>query len=162
MFRQKVKVAWVENDRTIMFQKRKRRLLKKVRELTTLCGVNAVVIFRGPHDNKPTVWHSGQVTEELLTSDYYVPKEEKKATEESERADHRTCCANAVVIFRGPHDNKPTMWHSGQVTEQSRKLIVHFEPDLDLPSSSFSLHEGEDEEKMMSKIGGFKNDMQGI
>ncbi|KAM1042730.1 hypothetical protein ACFX13_034850 [Malus domestica] len=68
MFRQKVKVAWVENDRTIMFQKRKRRLLKKVRELTTLCGVNAVVIFRGPHDNKPTVWHSGQVTEELLTS----------------------------------------------------------------------------------------------
>ncbi|KAB2635250.1 hypothetical protein D8674_025784 [Pyrus ussuriensis x Pyrus communis] len=108
MFRKKVKVAWVESDRTIMFQKRKRRILNKVRELTTVCGVNAVVIFRGPHGNKPTVWHSGQVTEE------------------------------------------------------SRKLIEHFEPDLDLPSSSFSPYEGEDEEKMMSKIGGFKNDMHGI
>lgn len=50
-----------EKSRNLAFQKRKISLKKKVRELSTLCGVKAVMIIYGPkqtplQDNQPDIW----------------------------------------------------------------------------------------------------------
>ncbi|XP_058083550.1 agamous-like MADS-box protein AGL80 [Magnolia sinica] len=59
MARKKVKLAWIANDssRKATFKKRKKGLIKKVRELSTLCGVPACAIIYGPQSSQPLeVW----------------------------------------------------------------------------------------------------------
>ncbi|KAF5203782.1 agamous-like MADS-box protein AGL80, partial [Thalictrum thalictroides] len=60
MARKKVKLAWIVNDsaRRATFKKRKKGLMKKVSELSTLCGVEACAIIYGPEDPQPDVWPS--------------------------------------------------------------------------------------------------------
>ncbi|PIA38594.1 hypothetical protein AQUCO_02700068v1 [Aquilegia coerulea] len=60
MARKKVKLAWIANDsaRRATFKKRKKGLMKKVSELSTLCGVEACAIIYGPEDPQPDVWPS--------------------------------------------------------------------------------------------------------
>ncbi|MCL7024988.1 hypothetical protein MKW94_011628 [Papaver nudicaule] len=58
MARKKVKLAYITNDtsRRATFKKRRKGLLKKVSELSTLCGVSACAIVYGPDDLQPEVW----------------------------------------------------------------------------------------------------------
>ncbi|MCL7036286.1 hypothetical protein MKW94_004842 [Papaver nudicaule] len=58
MARKKVKLAYITNDtaRRATFKKRRKGLIKKVSELSTLCGVNACAIVYGPYDRQPEVW----------------------------------------------------------------------------------------------------------
>ncbi|WOL09801.1 agamous-like MADS-box protein AGL80 [Canna indica] len=60
MARKKVKLAWISNDATrrATYKKRKHGLLKKVRELTTLCHVTACMIVYGPEEAQPEAWPS--------------------------------------------------------------------------------------------------------
>lgn len=60
MTRKKVKLAFITNDsaRKATFKKRKKGLIKKVSELSTLCGVNACLILYSPYDGQPDIWPS--------------------------------------------------------------------------------------------------------
>ncbi|KAG9458955.1 hypothetical protein H6P81_003463 [Aristolochia fimbriata] len=60
MARKKVNLSWISNDaaRKATYKKRKKGLLKKVRELSTLCGVEATAVVIGPNEPQPEVWPS--------------------------------------------------------------------------------------------------------
>lgn len=60
MTRKKVTLAYITNDseRRASFKKRKRGLIKKVSELSTLCGVDACAIIYSQFDAEPEVWPS--------------------------------------------------------------------------------------------------------
>ncbi|KAF5764506.1 putative transcription factor MADS-type1 family [Helianthus annuus] len=52
MTRKKVKLAFIMNDsaRKATYKKRKKGLMKKVNELSTLCGIDACVIIYSPYE----------------------------------------------------------------------------------------------------------------
>ncbi|XP_057807458.1 agamous-like MADS-box protein AGL80 [Salvia miltiorrhiza] len=58
MTRKKVKLAFIINDsaRKATFKKRKKGLLKKVSELSTLCGIESCAIVYSPYESGPEVW----------------------------------------------------------------------------------------------------------
>ncbi|KAF4401446.1 hypothetical protein G4B88_001640 [Cannabis sativa] len=60
MTRKKVKLAYINNDssRKATYKKRKKGLIKKVSELSTLCGVDACAIIYNPYDTQPEVYPS--------------------------------------------------------------------------------------------------------
>ncbi|EHA8587983.1 agamous-like MADS-box protein AGL80 [Cocos nucifera] len=60
MARKKVNLAWIANDSTrrATFKKRRKGLLKKVSELSTLCDVKACLVVYGPQEPLPVVWPS--------------------------------------------------------------------------------------------------------
>ena len=60
MGRQKIKHELISNEsvRKATLKKRKAGLLKKLNELTTLCGVAACAIIFSPYDTQPDVWPS--------------------------------------------------------------------------------------------------------
>ncbi|KAL6132849.1 hypothetical protein ACLB2K_065088 [Fragaria x ananassa] len=60
MTRKKVKLAFITNDsaRKATYKKRKKGLMKKVTELTTLCDIDACAIIYSPYDSQPEVWPS--------------------------------------------------------------------------------------------------------
>ncbi|KAF5469888.1 hypothetical protein F2P56_010447 [Juglans regia] len=60
MTRKKVNFAYIANDsaRKATFKKRKKGLLKKMSELSTLCAVQTCAIIYSPYDPEPEVWPS--------------------------------------------------------------------------------------------------------
>ncbi|MCI12224.1 agamous-like MADS-box protein AGL80-like, partial [Trifolium medium] len=58
MTRRKVKLAFISNDsaRKATYKKRKRGIIKKVRELTILCDVPACVIISNPFNSETVAW----------------------------------------------------------------------------------------------------------
>lgn len=58
--RKKVKLEFIVNDgkRRISYEKRKKSLLKKVAELSILCGVEACAIVYSEFDSHPQIWPS--------------------------------------------------------------------------------------------------------
>ncbi|CAK8566083.1 unnamed protein product [Lathyrus sativus] len=69
MTRTKVKLAFIENNsaRKATYNKRKKSLVKKVDELTTLCGIDACAIIYGPYDSRPVIWPSPSGVQEVLS-----------------------------------------------------------------------------------------------
>ncbi|WJX35819.1 hypothetical protein P8452_23765 [Trifolium repens] len=60
MTRRKVKLAFITNEskRRTTFNKRKKGLIKKVDEISTLCGIEACAIIYGQNDAQPEIWPS--------------------------------------------------------------------------------------------------------
>ncbi|CAA2983136.1 agamous-like MADS-box AGL80 [Olea europaea subsp. europaea] len=58
MTRKKVKLAFITNDsaRKATFRKRKKGLMKKVSELSTLCGIDICAIIYSSYESQPEVW----------------------------------------------------------------------------------------------------------
>lgn len=79
MTRKKVKLAFIENDtaRKTTYKKRKNGLVKKVDELTTLCGIDACAIIYGPYDAEPEIWPSPSGVEKVLSKFLTVPELEQ-------------------------------------------------------------------------------------
>lgn len=76
MTRKKVKVAYISNDssRKATFKKRKKGLMKKVNELSTLCGINACAIIYSPYDSNPEVWPSNSGVQRLVSEFRTLPE----------------------------------------------------------------------------------------
>ncbi|XP_058782068.1 agamous-like MADS-box protein AGL80 [Vicia villosa] len=76
MTRKKVKLAFIENNtaRKTTYNKRKKGLLKKVDEISTLCGIDACVIVYGPYDPQPEIWPSPSGVEKVLTKFKAAPE----------------------------------------------------------------------------------------
>ncbi|XP_058783840.1 agamous-like MADS-box protein AGL80 [Vicia villosa] len=79
MTRKKVKLAFIENDtsRKATYKKRKQGLLKKVDELTTLCGIDACAIIYSPYDPQPEIWPSPQGLQNVLLKFRTMPELEQ-------------------------------------------------------------------------------------
>ncbi|CAO2823745.1 unnamed protein product [Amaranthus hypochondriacus] len=79
MTRKKVKLAFIVNDsaRKATYKKRKRGLLKKMDELTTLCDVKACAIMYSPYEVRPVVWPGPSGAREVISSFKRLPEMEK-------------------------------------------------------------------------------------
>ncbi|KAL1365398.1 hypothetical protein HN51_013435 [Arachis hypogaea] len=79
MTRKKVKLAFIVNDsaRKATFKKRKKGLLKKVDELSTLCGIDACAIIYSPYDPQPEVWPSPLGVQQVLSKFRRMPEMEQ-------------------------------------------------------------------------------------
>ncbi|XP_058783794.1 agamous-like MADS-box protein AGL80 [Vicia villosa] len=79
MGRTKVKLAFIENDaaRKSTYKKRKNGVLKKVDELSTLCGIEACAIIFGPYDPQPEIWPAQVGVQKVLSKFMTVPEIEK-------------------------------------------------------------------------------------
>ena len=69
MARKKMKLAFIVNDasRKATYNNRWKGLLKKVYELSTLCGVEACAIVYGPYKPKPEIWPSSEGVQTVLS-----------------------------------------------------------------------------------------------
>ncbi|KAI5659278.1 hypothetical protein M9H77_28071 [Catharanthus roseus] len=88
MSKSKVKLAFIENDakRRAAYKKRKKGLLNKVCELTTLCGINACAIIYSKLDSEPDVWLSTLVAQQVISQFKRLPemmKERKMLNQEA-------------------------------------------------------------------------------
>jgi hypothetical protein len=79
MTRKKVKLAFIINDsaRKATFKKRKKGLMKKVSELSTLCGIDACAIIYSPYDPQPEVWPSPLGVQRVLSKFRKMPELEQ-------------------------------------------------------------------------------------
>nr|AFX72872.1 MADS-box protein AGL83 [Aquilegia coerulea] len=80
MARKKVKLAWIANDsaQRSTYKKRKQGLMKKINELSTLCGVEACAVVYGPYDPQvPDVWPSPSDAHRVLTQFKSLPEMER-------------------------------------------------------------------------------------
>ncbi|KAK8484832.1 hypothetical protein V6N13_139686 [Hibiscus sabdariffa] len=72
MNRKKIKIAYINNDvaRNAAYKKKKNGMVKKLSELTTLCGVGACVVLHPSGSNsQPETWPS-TVAARSLSSEY--------------------------------------------------------------------------------------------
>ncbi|KAK7305529.1 hypothetical protein VNO77_43435 [Canavalia gladiata] len=79
MTRKKVKLAFISNEtsRKATYKKRKKGLLKKIDELTTLCGIEACAIVYSPFDPEPEVWPSQWGVQKVLSKFRTMPELEQ-------------------------------------------------------------------------------------
>ncbi|GFP80396.1 agamous-like mads-box protein agl80 [Phtheirospermum japonicum] len=79
MTRKKVKLAFITNDsaRKATFKKRKKGLMKKVSELSTLCGIDACAIVYSPYEAQPEVWPDGRGAQRVLAQFKRMPEMEQ-------------------------------------------------------------------------------------
>ncbi|KAL2568150.1 hypothetical protein AAZX31_18G052600 [Glycine max] len=88
MTRRKTKLTFIANDteRKTSYKKRKKSLLKKTEELSTLCGIEACAIVYGPDDPQPETWPSEAGVKNVLGKFSTIPEWEqgkKMANQES-------------------------------------------------------------------------------
>ncbi|KAK8632926.1 hypothetical protein V6N13_073305 [Hibiscus sabdariffa] len=79
MTRRKVELAWITNQsaRRASLKKRRASLLKKVLELTTLCGIKACLVMYSPGEQEPMTWPSPDEAKQLIKKFYFVPELER-------------------------------------------------------------------------------------
>ena len=79
MTRRKTKLTFIANDteRKTSYKKRKKSLLKKTEELSTLCGIEACAIVYGPDDPQPETWPSEAGVKNVLGKFSTIPEWEQ-------------------------------------------------------------------------------------
>ncbi|XP_047938070.1 agamous-like MADS-box protein AGL80 [Salvia hispanica] len=119
MTRKKVTLAYITNDseRKASYKKRKKGLIKKVSELSTLCGVPACVIIYSQYDPVPVVWPSPleaqsilarfrklsimDQTRKMVNQESFTRQRIKKATEQLRRLQKENSCRELeAFMFR--------------------------------------------------------------
>jgi hypothetical protein len=68
MTRKKVKLAFIIDDlaRKATYKKRKMGIIKKVSELTILCGIPACAVISNPFGSKPEVWPNQAEAKQII------------------------------------------------------------------------------------------------
>ncbi|GAU36856.1 hypothetical protein TSUD_213800 [Trifolium subterraneum] len=72
----KVKLAFITKDtaRKATYKKRVKGLMKKLNEITTLCGIKACGIVFNPDDLEPQIWPSNEGVQSVLNQFLHVPE----------------------------------------------------------------------------------------
>jgi len=87
MTRQKVKLAYISDvtARKSTYKKRKKGIIKKVSELTILCGIPACAIIASPFEAKAEIWPDPEGAKEVIQRylDASVIDESKNVNQES-------------------------------------------------------------------------------
>ncbi|KAH6794122.1 AGAMOUS-like 80 [Perilla frutescens var. hirtella] len=79
MTRKKVKLAFITNDsaRKATFKKRKKGLMKKVSELSTLCGIDSCAVVYSPYEAQPDVWPDARGAHRVVAQFKRMPEMEQ-------------------------------------------------------------------------------------
>ncbi|CAJ2647786.1 unnamed protein product [Trifolium pratense] len=79
MAKTKLKLAYITNrsKRNACYKRRKEGLLKKVNELSTLCGVEACIIIYPENSAQPDIWPPGLRTRNVLGKFMSLPELER-------------------------------------------------------------------------------------
>ncbi|XP_068329597.1 agamous-like MADS-box protein AGL80 [Pyrus communis] len=79
MTRKKIKLAYIRDDvsRKVTFKKRKNGLMKKVKELSILCGIDVSAIVYSQYDTKPDVGSCRDVARRIVTRFKQMPERDK-------------------------------------------------------------------------------------
>ncbi|KAM5554599.1 agamous-like MADS-box protein AGL80 [Rosa sericea] len=79
MARKKVRMAYITNNsaRKTTFKKRKKGMMKKLSELSALCGVDACAVIYSPFDSQAEVWPSPSRVKNVLEKFKNMPMIEK-------------------------------------------------------------------------------------
>ncbi|XP_021890886.1 agamous-like MADS-box protein AGL80 [Carica papaya] len=114
MSRKKVKLAYITNNsaRKATFKKRKKGLMKKVSELSTLCDVKACTIIYSPYDSQPDVWPSPLGAKHVLADFKRMPEMEqskKMVNQESFLRQRITKAINQLKKQRNSNHEKEIM-----------------------------------------------------
>ncbi|KFK41101.1 hypothetical protein AALP_AA2G085800 [Arabis alpina] len=73
----KLKLIPNESVRKRTFRKRKRSFMKKLEQVTTLCGVKACVVINNKYDSQPEAWPSKEGVEEVVSKFMELPVVER-------------------------------------------------------------------------------------
>ncbi|CAL1404125.1 unnamed protein product [Linum trigynum] len=88
MARRRLRLAWIPNEaaRRATMRKRRQSLVKKVKELSVLCGVPAFCVIYCPDEPEPTVWPPDREEAEKLLARFLAapPFEQSKRTTNQE------------------------------------------------------------------------------
>ncbi|THU68598.1 hypothetical protein C4D60_Mb08t05560 [Musa balbisiana] len=79
MARSKVRLSWIVNDSTrrATLKKRRKGLLKKVEELSILCGVDACAVVYAPNEHQPQMWPPPPDTARIMARFRKLPEIER-------------------------------------------------------------------------------------
>ncbi|KAK9291084.1 hypothetical protein L1049_009271 [Liquidambar formosana] len=79
MARKKVKLAWIvnNNERKACLKKRRAGLMKKVAELSILCGIEACIVIFSPDEVEPVCWPSQVGAKQVLERFFGLPEIEQ-------------------------------------------------------------------------------------
>ncbi|KAL1346507.1 hypothetical protein HN51_020143 [Arachis hypogaea] len=79
MARKKSKLEYIANNskRRATFRARKTSLIKKIDEISTLCGVQSCAIIYPPNEPQPEVWPSPQKAKQVISKFKEIPKLEQ-------------------------------------------------------------------------------------
>ncbi|XP_057419081.1 agamous-like MADS-box protein AGL80 [Lotus japonicus] len=82
MARKKVNLAYITDDkaRKISYNNRKKNIIKKVSELTTLCGIEACAIISNPFDSEPEIWPNLEGANKVVERYHNTPVKNQNMT----------------------------------------------------------------------------------
>lgn len=109
MTRKKVKLAFITNDasRKATFKKRKKGLMKKVGELSTLCGIDACAIIYSQYEPQPEVWPNTLGVQRVLAQFKRMPEMEQSKKMVNQESFIRQRIAKANEQLKKQHkDNR--------------------------------------------------------
>ncbi|KAL1569881.1 agamous-like MADS-box protein AGL80 [Salvia divinorum] len=109
MTRKKVKLAFISNDsaRKATFKKRKKGLMKKVSELSTLCGIESCAIVYSPYESQPDVWPDARGAGRVLAQFKRMPEMEQSKKMVDQESFIRNRIAKAADQLKKLHmDNR--------------------------------------------------------
>ncbi|XP_057451850.1 agamous-like MADS-box protein AGL80 [Lotus japonicus] len=87
MTRKKVKLQYIfdEPARKATYRKRKKGIIKKVNELTTLCGVPACAIISSPFDSQPEIWPNPEGAKNVIERYQHTALKDDRKNVDQER-----------------------------------------------------------------------------
>ncbi|GKV29732.1 hypothetical protein SLEP1_g38633 [Rubroshorea leprosula] len=158
MTRKKVKLVWIANDaaRKASLKKRRAGLIKKVGELTTLCGVRAFIVIYSPDEVEPSIWPSRSSIQQLLTRFHGLPEMERskkmmnqetymkervaKIQDLMKRHQRRNKEAEATLLLHQVNGGKELgefhvtelqglLWMLDEISKEANKKIEYFQQD---------------------------------
>ncbi|XP_061356944.1 agamous-like MADS-box protein AGL80 [Gastrolobium bilobum] len=134
MARKKVKLAFIVNDaaRKASYKKRVKGLLKKVNELTTLCGIEACAIIYSQYDPKLVVWPSPFGVHRVLSKFRTMPELEqtKKMVNQETYLNQRIAKAKEQ-LKKQMKDNRENEMNLLMIQSLSAMEILHNNMTLD-------------------------------
>ncbi|GLT90149.1 hypothetical protein SLE2022_080950 [Rubroshorea leprosula] len=182
MTRKKVKLVWIANDaaRKASLKKRRAGLIKKVGELTTLCGVRAFIIIYSPDEVEPSIWPSRSSIQQLLTRFHGLPEMERskkmmnqetymkervaKIQDLMKRHQRRNKEAEATLLLHQVNGGKELgefhvtelqglLWMLDEISKEANKKIEYFQQDP-VPTHEVGTPQRSRGEEMTRSTGG--------
>ncbi|KAH0470092.1 hypothetical protein IEQ34_001650 [Dendrobium chrysotoxum] len=109
MARKKVTLAYISSDATrrATLKKRRRGLLKKVNELSILCGISACAVVYSPQTEQPEVFPSVEEAKKILTDLANMPEIDKNKKMVNQRSFlEQRLMKLSLQVRRLEHENK--------------------------------------------------------
>jgi SRF-type transcription factor (DNA-binding and dimerisation domain) len=110
MARKKIKLQFISNNavRRSALKKRQRGLIKKLREISILCGVDTCGIVYSPEGGDPEVWPQPEIVRHILTTFYNLPEPERtrKMTNHLAFMEERVATLRDKVVKRDNENDK--------------------------------------------------------